>query len=129
EDALNIIRPPILKDANYKQISKGKQVILQEILEVDEENRKSILIQQGIDPDGEEGRRIFNEGTLMRKKSGFLTRGFYGQSTMQKLLYGQDNLLKGEAETQDPQLRLSKNLKNRELIVTHVKNQVTIQPL
>ncbi|KAA6353468.1 MAG: hypothetical protein EZS28_051005, partial [Streblomastix strix] len=99
-----------------------------EILEVDEENRKSILIQQGIDPDGEEGRRIFNEGTLMRKKSGFLTRGFYGQSTMQKLLYGQDNVLKGEAETQGPQLRLSKNLKNRELIVTHVKNQVTIQP-
>ncbi|KAA6362306.1 MAG: hypothetical protein EZS28_042167 [Streblomastix strix] len=108
---------------------KVKYVILYEILQVDEENRKSILIQQGIDPDGEEGRRIFNEGRLMRKKSGFLTRGFYGQSTIQKLHYVQDNVLKGEAETQGPQIRLSKNLKNCELIMTHVKNQVTVQPI
>ncbi|KAA6383514.1 MAG: hypothetical protein EZS28_020958, partial [Streblomastix strix] len=42
--------------------------------------------------------------------------------------YQTDNVLKEETETQGPQLRLSKNLKNRELIVTHVKNQVTVQP-
>ncbi|KAA6371380.1 MAG: hypothetical protein EZS28_033092, partial [Streblomastix strix] len=63
KDQILIEHDKIIQEATD---GKGKQVILQEILEVDEENRKSILIQQGIDPDGEEGRRIFNEGTLMR---------------------------------------------------------------
>ncbi|KAA6360976.1 MAG: hypothetical protein EZS28_043496, partial [Streblomastix strix] len=50
---------------SYIYQGKGKQVILQEILEVDEENRKSILIQQGIDPDGVQSRCVFNMNETM----------------------------------------------------------------